>query len=390
MLLVSLVVSVVAHMATSYTVGATQHAFLSRGLCGRDMSKKDTPTIPETLGLVPAVVYLVVMMGTAPWRAGRLAWHLAGVLCVQAMVLLGLVDDLFDVRWRHKFFLPAIAAIPLLVVYGLEYNITTVLVPKFVNARGTYDLGWFYYFYMASVAIFCPNSVNILAGVNGLEVGQTLVIALLLVCNDLYYVFWLGNASAQQVHLDSLYLLLPFIAVGCALLKYNWYPARVFVGDTWCYFAGMVLAVAGISCHYAKTLLMFFIPQVFNFVYSVPQLVGWVPCPRHRMPKFNAADNKLYNSWTEYTKDKPLRPRMAAAFNIMEKVGLIKLRREKGQIVASTNMTLINLFLIWFGPMREDQLCSLILFSQFLFGFLMLLVRHTMGPYVFGFDNSKV
>ena len=30
------------------------------------------------------------------------------------------------------------------------------------------DLGLWYYVYMASMAIFCPNSINILAGVNGL------------------------------------------------------------------------------------------------------------------------------------------------------------------------------------------------------------------------------
>lgn len=62
------------------------------------------------------------------------------------------------------------------------------------------------------------------------------------------------------------------------------YPSRVFVGDTWCYFAGQVLACAGVLGHFSKTLLLFFIPQVFNFIFSCPQLFGIVPCPRHRLP----------------------------------------------------------------------------------------------------------
>lgn len=63
------------------------------------------------------------------------------------------------------------------------------------------------------------------------------------------------------------------------------YPSRVFVGDTFCYFAGMTFAVVGILGHFSKTMLLFFMPQVFNFVYSLPQLLHIIPCPRHRMPR---------------------------------------------------------------------------------------------------------
>ncbi len=63
------------------------------------------------------------------------------------------------------------------------------------------------------------------------------------------------------------------------------YPSAVFVGDTYCNFAGMTFAVVGIFGHFSKTLLLFFIPQILNFLYSVPQLFRIVPCPRHRLPK---------------------------------------------------------------------------------------------------------
>jgi len=67
------------------------------------------------------------------------------------------------------------------------------------------------------------------------------------------------------------------------------YPATVFVGDTYCYFAGMSFAVVAILGHFSKTMLLFFIPQVFNFIFSVPQLFHLVPCPRHRLPKYAVA-----------------------------------------------------------------------------------------------------
>ncbi len=63
-------------------------------------------------------------------------------------------------------------------------------------------------------------------------------------------------------HLLSLYFLLPFLATTAVLLAFNWYPARVFVGDTFCYWAGMTIAVVAILGHFSKTLALFLLPQV--------------------------------------------------------------------------------------------------------------------------------
>ncbi|KAJ2357310.1 UDP-N-acetylglucosamine--dolichyl-phosphate N-acetylglucosaminephosphotransferase [Coemansia sp. RSA 2611] len=153
------------------------------------------------------------------------------------------------------------------------------------------DLGTLYYVYIGLMAVFCTNAINILAGINGVEVGQSIVIALSIIAKDIANVNS-GNAESEYNHLFTLYLLLPFVGVSSALYYWNVYPARVFVGDTYCYFAGMTFAVCGILGHFSKTLLLLFLPQVFNFVYSAPQIFGLVPCPRHRLPKM-AVDNPL-------------------------------------------------------------------------------------------------
>ena len=38
--------------------------------------------------------------------------------------------------------------------------------------------GALYYLYMGMLAVFCTNAINILAGINGVEAGQALVIAI--------------------------------------------------------------------------------------------------------------------------------------------------------------------------------------------------------------------
>lgn len=75
---------------------------------------------------------------------------------------------------------------------------------------------------MAFLSIFCTNTINIFAGINGIEVGQSIVIALCIVINDILYVAKPGH-PATDAHLFSLYFLLPFIGVSLALLYHNWY-----------------------------------------------------------------------------------------------------------------------------------------------------------------------
>lgn len=76
-----------------------------------------------------------------------------------------------------------------------------------------------------------------------------------------------------------------FLRLMTCLLVHR-YPARAFPGDTLCYVTGMAFSVVGIQGHFSKTLLLFFLPQIFNFVLSCPQLFGLVRCPRHRLPRF--------------------------------------------------------------------------------------------------------
>jgi len=45
------------------------------------------------------------------------------------VAILGLGDDLFDIRWRHKVLIPAFASIPMLVVYYVDYGVTSIVVP---------------------------------------------------------------------------------------------------------------------------------------------------------------------------------------------------------------------------------------------------------------------
>lgn len=295
------------------------------------------------------------------------------------MLFLGFVDDVMNVKWRHKIILPAISSLPLLMIYSVTSGVTQVVVP--IPLQPVFgqlvQLGIFYYVYMAALAIFCTHSINILAGVNGVEVGQTLVIACFVVVNDIISI---TKHEAIGRHLFSIHLIAPFIAVSLALLKWNWYPARVFVGDTFCYFAGMTFAVVGILGHFSKSMLLFFVPQILNFVYSMPQLFGAVPCPRHRLPRLNQDTGKLEPSVV--TMDKTCK-QSCFAVKLFAKFGVVKIVSETNSSLTINNLTILNWLLNVFGPLKEHHLTILLLALQIVCNTGGLFVRHRLSTFIF-------
>lgn len=345
------VISVCAFLLVKHFISAMTPLFMKAGMSGKDICKRGTPAgdvpIPEPLGIISAAIYIIVLclLHVFAHYNGDASLYTAAMASVTFMTLLGFTDDVLDLKWRYKLVLPLVASLPLLVNYTGK---TTVLLPRIISSLvgkvaqllggglvptpsgRLVDLGVGYYIYMAMLSIFCTNAINIYAGINGLEAGQALVIAIFVAIHNTLNMspsLPKDNMELLRVHhAFSLHMILPFIAVTLGLLSHNWYPSRVFVGDTFCYFAGMTFAMASILGQYSKTLLLFFVPQIINFLYSVPQLFGIVPCPRHRLPVFNKETGKLEG--------------------------------------VKTHLNLINLVLITTGPLTERNLCILLLAAQ--------------------------
>ena len=197
---------------------------------------------------------------------------------------------------------------------------------------------------MVLLVVFCTNAVNIYAGVNGLECGQVYVIA----CSILAMAAIELQHNQNENYTLSLVFLPPFIATTLALLRSNWYPARVFVGDTYTNYAGMALAVVAILGHFPVMLLLLMAPQLVNFLVSIPQLFKLRPCPRHRLPTYD------------------------------ERTGLLRCSyvNDRATIVPkdSMNLTLINVVLR-LRPMTEPALAATLLLLQALCCALALFLR---------------
>jgi UDP-N-acetylglucosamine--dolichyl-phosphate N-acetylglucosaminephosphotransferase len=236
--------------------------FLKADLKGIDLNKATTKRdangalvrpiegvpIPESQGTIAAVVYILVLSVFIPFAfagyVGRavlddfphqqLSEYLAAMLSVGLAAFMGFADDVLDLRWRHKIPLPFLANLPLVLVYLASGGATGVSVPNPLRwLLGSYiELHFLFFFALLLVAVFSTHAINILAGVNGLEVGQAVVVAAAVCCLN---VFQLARSTSDEYtrhHVQSLVLILPFLATSLALLRANWFPSKVFAGDT--------------------------------------------------------------------------------------------------------------------------------------------------------------
>jgi hypothetical protein len=146
----------------------------------------------------------------------------------------------------------------------------------------------------------------------------------------------------------------------------------------------MAFAVVGIQAHFSKTLLLFFIPQIFNFVLSCPQLFGLVPCPRHRVPRYESTQiPSLYIPYSHVPSFDPdtyllhpskaqflKRPRRISTvvLQVLAGLGFTELTMlPDGTVLETTNLTLLNVLLLRLGPMREKRLTQVLIVVQVIY-----------------------
>ena len=121
-----------------------------------------------------------------------------------------------------------------------------------------------------------------------------------------------------------------------------------------------MLACVGILGHFSKTLLLFFLPQIFNFLLSCPQLFGLVPCPRHRLPRIDPKSLQLYPSSAAWPPGEHASSIATLILSIFEKLHFVRLQRsvleqehgekqKKTVITGTTNLTILNAILVLRG-----------------------------------------
>lgn len=218
----------------------------ARGIVGTDLNKPSKPEIAEmggvavVIGFFAGVSVLVALNGIS--NVDLLNVSLSAAL---GAAFVGMMDDLFNLRQRHKAFLPFVIALPFAAAVDQH-----VVIPHVIEINlGPWTL------LVAALAVTCAaNAANMLEGFNGLGTGLGIIMGLTLIV--------LGVIHDRM---DGVYLLVPLLGSLIAFLWFNKCPAQIFPGDTMMLFTGATLAIAGMLSNLQVQTTFIFIPMIVEF-----------------------------------------------------------------------------------------------------------------------------
>ena len=231
------------------------------GLVWKDMNKLSHEKVAGSGGIIAVFGFIIGVLFYIAYSVfildindSRLIEILALLNVILISAGVGLIDDLFG--WQHgglsrrsRLILVFLAAIPLMAINAGK---STVSLPFL----GVVNLGIFYPLIIIPIGIIgATYTFNFLAGYNGLEAGQGIILlsAVGLVA------FFTGNSWLFIIALTMAAALLAF-------LFYNFHPAKVFPGDSLTYTVGGLIAIISILGNFEKVAVFFFIPYMIETI----------------------------------------------------------------------------------------------------------------------------
>lgn len=243
-ILIFVLIAIIAFVSTFFSIPPISKLLNERGIKGKDMNKISKPEVTEMGGLIvliciiSAIFFSLIIYEFIPKVVSDFSWGVSpdiliifsSLLVVILIGLLGIIDDFLGwkkgIRQHQHAILPIFASIPLIVALS---NQTTIIIP-FIGE--TY-VGLLYPLLFVPLAITgATNAFNMLAGHNGLEAGLgSIIIATLTI-----FAFLTGETEAALLGVSSVFALLAF-------LKFNWFPAKIFGGDSLTLTIGAMIGV---------------------------------------------------------------------------------------------------------------------------------------------------
>jgi UDP-GlcNAc:undecaprenyl-phosphate GlcNAc-1-phosphate transferase len=233
---VILSVFAIAALVALLVTPAVVRVVTSRGVYGhvRPGTDPDAPRIPRLGGIAVCLATTVALAAAAlmPGEAGAVGasgnTFLTGLLLAGWVIFAaGLLDDLYDLRPTTKLLAQCLAAV---AAYGAGFRIEQVSFAGLSVQVGVLSLALTLLWIVAVV-----NAFNLIDGLDGLATGIALV-----ALGTTFVVAWmLGNTDVAVV----------CAALGGALLgflRYNFRPARIFLGDSGSQFVGFMVAVLSV------------------------------------------------------------------------------------------------------------------------------------------------
>ena len=163
------------------------------------------------------------------------------------ILVTGIIDDLFELKPWQKM-------LGILLAANVFYFFTNTRLEHFIlGFFGTVDFNPFIgYIVMMLWIAAITNSVNLMDGLDGLAVGSSTIS---LVTMGLVSYFFMDTTNVAIVVM--IFLL---VAVLVGFLPHNFYPAKIFLGDTGALFIGFMIAAMSLNGLKQATFMSLLVP----------------------------------------------------------------------------------------------------------------------------------
>lgn len=197
-------------------------------------------------------LYPVLLFNSPQWR-----------MCLASLVIVitGLLDDYLELKPWQKSIGILLAANIIYFWTGLEFS--SVLIPNlspllFDVLSYLLTIFWIY---------FVTNALNLLDGIDGLVSSVSITSLMTLII--------MTFISSLSIRLTFIMMLILLTATILGFLPFNWYPAKIYLGDTGALFIGFMFAslsvfnLKNVSFFSLILPIMFYAVPLFDTSYSI-------------------------------------------------------------------------------------------------------------------------
>lgn len=231
------------------------------GFLWEDMNKFKHPKnvagsggVVVVLSFVIGVLYYIAVKTFFTGGGGEIVKIFSLTTVVLILAIVGIIDDFWGwkkggISRKWRLILAFCASIPLVVI---DAGVSTMNIPFF----GAVNFGLIYPFVFVPLGIAgAATTFNFLAGYNGLETGQGIIILSSLAIAT----YIVGNPWLSVIAMIMVSSLIAFY-------YFNRFPAKIFPGDSLTWSVGALIAIIAILGNIEKIAVFFFIPYIIETI----------------------------------------------------------------------------------------------------------------------------
>jgi UDP-GlcNAc:undecaprenyl-phosphate/decaprenyl-phosphate GlcNAc-1-phosphate transferase len=197
--------------------------------------------MPRMGGLGIYISFIIGMLIMNPDKP----YHLAIIAGSVVIIAIGILDDIFNLAARFKLLGQIAAAVIVVMWGGIDVD--------FINLPfgGKLEFGFLGVPITILWIVGVTNAINLIDGLDGLAAGVS-SIALI-------------SISGMAIVMGDIYVMsIGFILLASTLgfLKYNFHPAKIFMGDTGALFLGYMISVLSLLGFKNVTFISFIVPVI--------------------------------------------------------------------------------------------------------------------------------